>query len=71
MLNDILDKLNLSKREIMGFISANSSTNENFVDRLLSSLKRNKRWRSNISRKLGKHCKRESTENPKKKTKRN
>lgn len=67
MLNDILDKVNLSKREIREIISANSPTNENFVDRLLRSLKRNiKDDEATLSRKLGKHCKRESTENPEK-----
>lgn len=57
----------LSKKEIREIISANSPSNENFMARLLRSLKNNKNDdEATLSRKLGKHCKRESTENPKK-----
>ena len=67
LLNDILNNLILSKKEIREIISANSPSNENFVARLLKSLKNNKNDdEATLSRKLGKHCKRESTENPKK-----
>ena len=67
LLNDILNKLILSKKEIRRIISANSPSNDNFVARLLRSLKNNKNDdEATLSRKLGKHCKRESTENPKK-----
>lgn len=67
LLNDILNNMILSKKEIREIISANSPSNENFVARLLRSLKNNKNDdEATLSRKLGKHCKRESTENPKK-----
>ena len=67
LLNDILNNLILSKKEIRENISANSPSNENFVARLLRSLENNKHDdEATLSRKLGKHCKRESTENPKK-----
>ena len=67
LLNDISDNLILSKKEIREIISANSPSNENFVERLLRSLENNKNDdEATLSRKLGKHCKRESTENPKK-----
>ena len=67
LLNNILYNLILSKKEIREIISANSPSNENFVARLLRSLKNNKNDdEATLSRKLGKHCKRESTENPKK-----
>ena len=67
LLNDILNNLILSKKEIRRIISANSPSNDNFVARLLRSLKNNKNDdEATLSRKLGKHCKRESTENPKK-----
>ena len=67
LLNDISDNLILSKKEIREIISANSPSNENFVARLLRSLENNKHDdEATLSRKLGKHCKRESTENPKK-----
>lgn len=66
LLNDILNNLILSKKEIRRIISANSPSNDNFVARLLRSLKNNKNDdEATLSRKLGKHCKRESTENPK------
>lgn len=67
LLNDISNNLILSKKEIREIISANSPSNENFVARLLRSLENNKNDdEATLSRKLGKHCKRESTENPKK-----
>ena len=67
LLNHILDNLYLSKKEIRDIISANAPSDENFVDRLLRSLKNNiKDDEATLSRKLGKHCKRESTENPEK-----
>lgn len=67
LLNHILDNLYLSKKEIRDIISANALSNENFVDRLLRLLKNNiKDDEATLSRKLGKHCKRESTENPEK-----
>ena len=67
LLNDILNNLILSKKEIRRIISANSPSNDNFVARLLRSLKNNKNDdEATLSRKLGKHCKRESTENPNK-----
>ena len=63
LLNDILNNLILSKKEIRRI----SPSNDNFVARLLRSLKNNKNDdEATLSRKLGKHCKRESTENPKK-----
>lgn len=67
LLNNILYNLILSKKEICEIISENSPSNENFVARLLRSLENNKHDdEATLSRKLGKHCKRESTENPKK-----
>ena len=65
ILNRILDDIILSKKEIRSIISANGNSNENFVNRILRSLKNNKNDdESTLSRKIGKHCKRESTENP-------
>lgn len=67
ILKHISNNMILSKKEIREIISANSPSNENFVDRLLRSLKNNiKDDEATLSRKLGKHCKRESTENPNK-----
>ena len=58
LLNDILNNLILSKKEIRRIISANSPSNDNFVARLLRSLKNNKNDdEATLSRKLGKHCK--------------
>ena len=66
-LNNILNNLILTKSEVREIISSNSSSNANFVNRLLRSINKNiEDDEATLSRKLEKHCKRESTENPKK-----
>lgn len=49
------------KKEIHEIISENSPSNENFVAQLLRSLENNKHNdEATLSRKLGKHCKKEN-----------
>ena len=63
LLNYIINNYDLSKREIRKIIE----NNDEFSEKILRSMKRNKNDKSSIlARKLGKHCKRESTENPEK-----
>ena len=57
----------MSKKDIRKIIENNDENNDDFTGKILRSMKRNKRDKSSIlARKLGKHCKRESTENPEK-----
>jgi len=61
LLNYIINNYDLSKKDIRKIIE----NNDDFTGKILRSMKRNKRDKSSIlARKLGKHCKRESTENP-------
>ena len=65
VLNYIINKYHLSKKEIRKIIENNNENNEEFIDKILRSMNRNKGDKSSIlARKLEKHCKRESTENP-------
>ena len=67
LLNYIINNYNLSKKEIRKIIENNNENNEEFIDKILRSINLNKKDKSSIlARKLGKHCKRESTENPEK-----
>ena len=67
LLNYIINNYDLSKREIRKIIEDNDENNDEFSEKILRSMKRNKKDKSSIlARKLGKHCKRESTENPEK-----
>ena len=67
LLNYIINNYDLSKRQIRKIIEDNDENNDEFSEKILRSMKRNKKDKSSIlARKLGKHCKRESTENPEK-----
>lgn len=67
LLNYVINNFDLSKREIKKIIEDNDEDNDEFSEKILRSMKRNKNDKSSIlARKLGKHCKRESTENPEK-----
>ena len=67
LLNYVINNFDLSKREIRKIIEDNDEDNDEFSEKILRSMKRNKNDKSSIlARKLGKHCKRESTENPEK-----
>lgn len=65
ILNNIILKCDISKREITKKFEERDS-NPEFINKLTRSLKNNENDKSMIlTRKLGKHCKRESTENTK------
>ena len=65
LLNYVINNYDLSKKDIRKIIEDNYENNDDFTGKILRSMKRNKRDKSSIlARKLGKHCKRESTENP-------
>ena len=67
VLNYIIENFSLSKREIREKIEEEDENNENFLRKILRSLERNKKDKSSVlARKIGKHCKSESTENPEK-----
>ena len=67
LLNYVINNYDLSKKDIRKIIEDNDENNDDFTGKILRSMKRNKRDKSSIlARKLGKHCKRESTENPEK-----
>ena len=64
LLNYIINNYDLSKKDIRKIIENNDENNDDFTGKILRSMKRNKRDKSSIlARKLGKHCKRVSTEN--------
>lgn len=64
ILNDIIDSYDLSIKEIRKIIEDTDENNPEFKEKLLRSMKNNEKDKSSIlARKLGKHCKRESTEN--------
>ena len=64
-LQDIIHSYSPPKKEIREYISRNSASNEEFMALLERSMKSNKKDDvASLARKLGKHCKRESTENP-------
>lgn len=66
-LQDVIKEYSPSKKEIREYISSNSTTNEEFTALIERSMKSNKKDDvASLARKLGKHCKRESTENPEK-----
>ena len=65
LLNYLINNYDLSKKDIRKIIEDNDENNDDFTGKILRSIKRNKHDKSSIlARKLGKHCKRESTENP-------
>lgn len=67
LLKYLINNYDLSKREIRKLIEDNDENNDEFSEKILRSMKRNKNDKSSIlARKLGKHCKRESTENSEK-----
>ena len=64
-LQDIIHSYSPPKKEIREYISRNSASNEEFMALLERSMKSNKKDDvASLARKLGKHRKRESTENP-------
>lgn len=64
ILNDVIINYDLSIKEIRKIIEETDENNPEFKEKLLRSMKNNKKDKSSIlARKLGKHCKRESTEN--------
>lgn len=66
-LEDVIKDYSPSKKEIREYISNNSTSNEEFTALIERSMKSNKKDDvASLARKLGKHCKRESTENPEK-----
>ena len=68
IFNKIIDKYDLSKKDIRKLLEETEEYNEDFIGKIERSLKNNKnKDNSNaLARKLSKHCNRESTENPKK-----
>lgn len=63
ILDYILDNYDLSIKEIRKIIEETDEHNDEFLEKLLRSMKNNKKDKSSVlARKLGKHCKRESTE---------
>lgn len=66
-LEEVIKNYSPSKKEIRTYIGSNSSSNEEFTALIERSMKSNKKDDvASLARKLGKHCKRESTENPEK-----
>ena len=67
IFNNVIDNYDLTKKEIRKILEETEEYNEDFIPKLERSIKSNKKDNTNaLSRKLGKICKRESTENPKK-----
>ena len=65
IFNDIIENYDLTKKEIRTIIEAKNESNTKFVNKILRSIKTNKNdSKEAMARKLDKHCKRESTENP-------
>ena len=67
IFNNAINSYDLSKKEIRKILEETEEYNEDFIPKLERSMKSNKKDNTNVlSRKLGKICKRESTENPEK-----
>lgn len=65
ILDKVIGKYNLSKKQLTKKIEEKED-NPNFLEKIKRSMKNNKNDKSMVlARKIGKHCKRESTENPK------
>ena len=62
---EIIDSYDLTKKEIREKLESEEEYNDDFIDQINRSIKANKNDNTNaLARKLEKHCKRESTENP-------
>ena len=67
IFNSIIESYNLTKKEIETIIELKDENNEEFINKIKRSMNSNKNDpKEVIARKLNKHCKRESTENPNK-----
>ena len=67
IFNNIIDNYDLTKKEIRMLIELKNENNSKFLNKIIRSIKSNKSDpKEVIARKLNKHCKRESTENPNK-----
>lgn len=67
VFNEVINNYDLTKKEIRTIISNTHEDNKEFIEKIKRSIKSNKNdVSSDLARKLGKHCKRESTENPNK-----
>ena len=65
IFNKVIESYDLTKKEIRKILEETEEYNEDFIPKLQRSMKSNKKDNTNaLSRKLGKICKRESTENP-------
>ena len=61
----IIGSYDLTKKEIRDILESKEEYNDDFIDKINRSIKANKNDNTNaLARKLAKHCKRESTENP-------
>lgn len=64
VFNEVINNYDLTKKEIRTIISNTHEDNKEFIEKIKRSIKLNKNdVSSDLARKLGKHCKRESTEN--------
>ena len=62
---EIINRYDLTKKEIRNILESEEEFNDDFIDKINRSIKANKNDNTNaLARKLEKHCKRESTENP-------
>ena len=61
----LLKNYDLSKKQIREIIESKYETSAKFLDKINRSINANKNdSKATVARKIGKHCKRESTENP-------
>ena len=67
IFNDTIEKYDITKKEIRTIIELKNESNKEFIEKIERSMESNKNdSKEALARKLNKHCKRESTENPKK-----
>ena len=67
IFHDIIENYDLTKKEIRTIIELKNEPNTKFINKIERSIKANKNdSKEAIARKLDKHCKKESTENPSK-----
>ena len=65
IFNEVIESYDLTKKEIRTIIESKNEANTKFINKIEKSIKANKNDpKEAIARKIGKHCKRESTENP-------
>ena len=65
IFHDIIENYDLTKKEIRTIIELKNEPNTKFINKIERSIKANKNdSKEAIARKLDKHCKKESTENP-------